>query len=71
MTALVWLQREITLDQAGRAHIDDVIGPDEYHERVDDNVFTNVIARWNLRRAAELAEEIPALSPHMLCLARR
>jgi trehalose/maltose hydrolase-like predicted phosphorylase len=46
------------VDQAGRAHIDDVIGPDEYHERVDDNVFTNVIARWNLRRAAELAEEI-------------
>jgi trehalose/maltose hydrolase-like predicted phosphorylase len=46
------------VDQTGRAHVDDVIGPDEYHERVDDNVFTNVIARWNLRRAAELAEEI-------------
>jgi len=29
-----------------------VIGPDEYHEPVDDNAFTNVLARWNLRRAA-------------------
>jgi trehalose/maltose hydrolase-like predicted phosphorylase len=28
-----------------------VIGPDEYHELVDDNAYTNVMARWNLRRA--------------------
>jgi beta-phosphoglucomutase family hydrolase len=34
------------------AHIYGVIGPDEYHEPVDDNAFTNVMARWNLRRAA-------------------
>jgi trehalose/maltose hydrolase-like predicted phosphorylase len=33
-----------------------VIGPDEYHEAVDDNAFTNVMARWNLRRAAALAD---------------
>ena len=39
----------------GRGHIYGVIGPDEYHEPVDDNAFTNVMARWNLRRAAELA----------------
>ncbi len=26
-----------------------VIGPDEYHESVDDNAYTNVMARWNLR----------------------
>jgi trehalose/maltose hydrolase-like predicted phosphorylase len=31
-----------------------VIGPDEYHEPVDDNAFTNVLARWNLRQAAAL-----------------
>ena len=40
-----------------------MIGPDEYHERVDDNVFTNVMARWNLRRAAELAEAGGDVSP--------
>ena len=39
----------------GRAHIYGVIGPDEYHEPVDDNAFTNVLARWNLRQAAALA----------------
>jgi trehalose/maltose hydrolase-like predicted phosphorylase len=33
-----------------------VIGPDEYHVAVDDNAFTNVMARWNLRAAADLVE---------------
>ena len=30
-----------------------VIGPDEYHPTVDDNAYTNVMARWNLDRAAD------------------
>jgi trehalose/maltose hydrolase-like predicted phosphorylase len=55
-TARYWASR-IRTDGQGRAHIYGVIGPDEYHEPVDDNAFTNVMARWNLRRAAELAEE--------------
>jgi trehalose/maltose hydrolase-like predicted phosphorylase len=55
-TARYWASR-IRLDRAGRAHIYGVIGPDEYHEPVDDNAFTNVMARWNLRRAAALAAD--------------
>jgi trehalose/maltose hydrolase-like predicted phosphorylase len=50
-TARYWASR-VRRDGAGRAHIYGVIGPDEYHEPVDDNAFTNVMARWNLRRAA-------------------
>ena len=53
-TARYWASR-IRCDAVGRAHIDRVIGPDEYHEPVDDNAFTNVMARWNLRRAAAVA----------------
>jgi trehalose/maltose hydrolase-like predicted phosphorylase len=53
-TARYWASR-CRLDAAGRAHIDGVIGPDEYHERVDDNAFTNVMARWNLRAGADAA----------------
>jgi len=55
-TARYWASR-IRVDGEGGAHIYGVIGPDEYHEPVDDNVFTNVLARWNLRRAAELADD--------------
>jgi len=52
-TARWWASR-IELDRDGRGHLRGVIGPDEYHVRVDDNAFTNVMARWNLRRAAEV-----------------
>ena len=52
-TARYWASR-IRYGNDGNAHIFGVIGPDEYHEPVDDNAFTNVLARWNLRRAAEL-----------------
>ena len=51
--ARYWAGR-IREDREG-AHIFGVVGPDEYHEVVDDNAYTNVMARWNLRRAAELA----------------
>ena len=52
-TARYWASR-VRYDRDARAHIYGVIGPDEYHEPVDDNAFTNVMARWNLRRAAGL-----------------
>jgi trehalose/maltose hydrolase-like predicted phosphorylase len=54
-TARYWASR-IRIGGGGRGHIDHVIGPDEYHEDVDDNAFTNVMAAWNLRRGAELLE---------------
>jgi trehalose/maltose hydrolase-like predicted phosphorylase len=53
-TARYWCSR-IELDREGRGHIRRIIGPDEYHVAVDDNAYTNVMARWNLRRAARLA----------------
>jgi len=56
-TARYWVSRA-RWDEDGRAHIDKVIGPDEYHVEVDDNAFTNVMARWNLRQAAVLAERV-------------
>jgi trehalose/maltose hydrolase-like predicted phosphorylase len=69
-TARYWASR-IRVDGAGRAHIYGVIGPDEYHEPVDDNAFTNVLARWNLRRAAAAASDyVPDLElRHWLQLA--
>ena len=56
-TARYWASR-VTIEPDGRGHVRGVIGPDEYHEVVDDNAFTNVMARWNLRRGADLADEL-------------
>lgn len=58
-TARYWASR-VRFDEDGAGHIYGVIGPDEYHEPVDDNAYTNVMARWNLRRAAEAAERFGA-----------
>jgi trehalose/maltose hydrolase-like predicted phosphorylase len=55
-TARYWASR-VRIDADGSAHILGVIGPDEYHEPVDDNAFTNVMARWNLRRASTAVDE--------------
>lgn len=52
-----YLAERIELDPHGRGHLRGVIGPDEYHESVTDNVFTNVMARWHLRAAAELSTD--------------
>jgi trehalose/maltose hydrolase-like predicted phosphorylase len=49
-----YLAARVRTDTAGRRHLDGVIGPDEYHEVVDDNAYTNGMARWHLRRAAQL-----------------
>jgi trehalose/maltose hydrolase-like predicted phosphorylase len=51
-TARFWASRALA-EADGRRHIRHVIGPDEYHEDVDDSAFTNVMARWNIARALE------------------
>jgi trehalose/maltose hydrolase-like predicted phosphorylase len=53
-SARFWASRG-TLEADGAYHIRHVIGPDEYHENVDDNAYTNLMAAWNLRRGTETA----------------
>lgn len=53
-TARFWASRA-KREEDGRFHLSGVIGPDEYHETVDDNAYTNAMAQWNLEVAAEIA----------------
>lgn len=52
-----WWAARIDVEGDG-AHIRGVIGPDEYHVDVDDDAYTNVMARWTLRRAAAAASAV-------------
>jgi trehalose/maltose hydrolase-like predicted phosphorylase len=61
-TARFWASRAAA-EADGRRHIRHVIGPDEYHEDVDDNAFTNVMARWNIARALDAVAALQARSP--------
>jgi trehalose/maltose hydrolase-like predicted phosphorylase len=70
-TARFWASRALR-EADGRRHIRGVIGPDEYHEHVDDNAFTNMMARWNLARGIEVAALLLARWPdHWRALAAR
>ncbi len=53
-TARFWASR-VELGTDGRYHVRHVIGPDEYHESVDDDAYTNGMAQWNLETGAKIA----------------
>jgi len=61
-TARFWASRA-TPEADGKRHIRNIIGPDEYHEHVDDNAFTNVMARWNIARGLDTVELMRARWP--------
>jgi kojibiose phosphorylase len=60
--ARFWASRAM-LEDDGCYHIRTVIGPDEYHEHVDDNAYTNVMAQWTLRQALHAATELESNYP--------
>ena len=69
-TARFWASRAVR-EADGKRHIRHVIGPDEYHEDVDDNAFTNMMARWNIARALDTMELIRAHWPDQASALRK
>ena len=58
-TARMWFDLGFWFNgDGGSFHIHGVTGPDEYTTVVNDNLFTNVMARFNLRKAAEAVREL-------------
>ncbi len=53
-TARLWAGLGFFSPHSGAFHIHGVTGPDEYTTVVNDNAFTNLMARTNLRYAAEV-----------------
>lgn len=57
-TARFWVSRCQYVEEKDRYEIRQVTGPDEWHEPVDNNVYTNYLARWNLRYVLSLVEKL-------------
>lgn len=53
-TARFWSSRCEYNREKDRYEIRKVTGPDEWHEPVDNNLYTNYLAKWNLRYVKEL-----------------
>lgn len=66
-TARYWATRAELKQINGsyRYEITEVIGPDEFHDPVDNSVFTNAMARWNIRKAMELLEQLKTERPQI------
>ncbi|HKY53228.1 MAG TPA: glycoside hydrolase family 65 protein [Anaerolineales bacterium] len=62
-TAKFWASRAEWNAEKNRYEYNDVIGPDEYHEHVDNNAYTNRMAQWNLQTALNMLEWLKEKSP--------
>lgn len=63
-TAKFWASR-LEEGEDGLLHINDVVGPDEYKEHIDDNAFTNYMAVWNMKKAMEYAALLKEEKPEI------
>ncbi|MDZ4065091.1 MAG: glycoside hydrolase family 65 protein, partial [Coriobacteriia bacterium] len=62
-TAKFWGSRAEWNAEKNRYEYNDVIGPDEYHEHVDNNYATNRMAQWNLQTALDMLDWLRATAP--------
>jgi len=62
-TARFWASRAEFDQQKQMYVIKKVVGPDEYHPHVNNSVFTNFMARWNINRAFEYIEKLKTSYP--------
>lgn len=55
-TAKFWQSKVKYNEKFDRYEINNVIGPDEFHEHINNNGYTNYLAKWSLRKTLEIAE---------------
>ncbi|BAZ65750.1 glycoside hydrolase family 65, central catalytic [Fischerella sp. NIES-4106] len=53
-TAVFWESRVEWNQKRHSYDLRDVIGPDENHDRIDNNAFTNLLVQWHLQTALKL-----------------
>ncbi len=55
-TARFWVSRCNYNEKLDRYEILQVTGPDEWHEPVDNNCYTNYLAKWNIEKGFEILD---------------
>lgn len=62
-TAKFWASRAEKNESKGYYEITDVIGPDEWHEHVDNNIYTNYMAKRNIQYGLEILDWLKQAAP--------
>ena len=64
LTARYWACRVVQRGELYEIHT--VIGPDEFHEHVNNNAYTNWLVKWHLRLASMLVRHVAKTAPEAL-----
>ena len=62
-TAMFWASRAERHPEHHDYEINDVIGPDEWHEHVNNNAYTNYMARWNIQAGLDILDWLRTTTP--------
>lgn len=62
-TAEFWASRVVWNPDSSQYEINNVIGPDEWHEHVNNNAFTNYMAQWNIQAAIDALRWLKSTAP--------
>ena len=61
-TSRFWASRLEAMPD-GRYALSRVVGPDEFHEHVDNSAYTNYLVRWHLQHAAHVYADLAVTHP--------
>ncbi|MEG0895248.1 MAG: glycosyl hydrolase family 65 protein, partial [Oscillospiraceae bacterium] len=62
-TARFWVSRLTYNKEEDRYEIHQVTGPDEWHEPVNNSIYTNYLARWNILKALDVLADYRVNKP--------
>ena len=62
-TAEYWAGRAVWNPESSYYEINNVIGPDEWHEHVNNNAYTNYMAKWNIQAAIDALHWLQSTAP--------
>jgi kojibiose phosphorylase len=65
-TARFWASRVSYNKSKDAYEIENIIGPDEFHVNVNNNYFTNMMAKWNILTACRLYAAVKSENPAAL-----
>jgi len=65
-TASFFCSRSEWIEARNRYEYNDVIGPDEYHDHVNNSAYTNRLAQWNLETAFSVLDWLKVNCPEKL-----
>ncbi|MBV9208827.1 MAG: glycoside hydrolase family 65 protein [Actinobacteria bacterium] len=61
-TSRFWASRLEAMPD-GRYALSRVVGPDEFHEHIDNSAYTNYLVQWHLRQAAHVYADLAVTHP--------